>query len=231
MTINEAYVFIQNIYNKTQQGNIAPEQINSFFPVAQEWVLNQLLGEDKRYSTQNRVPIPTYGLGLDQQTQEHLRPIIKTPTALVFTAGVATYPTDSVYLFDLAETSSGKEIYPCEVDEGRILSQSVIKPPIIGSGKYYVLGANMYVLPLAIVNALVTYIRKPLPPLWNYTFVNTIPTYAVSGGIIGSGNSQDFELGSLVHLRICARVLQMAGINLSLYDVVQAAQAMEAQGA
>lgn len=224
MDINQARIFCLSLVNKDQQGNLSPDQWNNFAPIAQEWVLNQLLGEDKRYSTQNRVPIPTYGLGLDQQTQEHLRPIIKTPTALVFTAGIGTYPVDSVYLFDLAETSSGKEIYPCEVDEGRILAQSVIKPPIVGLAKYYVLGANMYVLPSSITNTLVTYIRRPLPPFWNFTFVNNSPVYNASG-------SQDFELGVLVHLRICARILQMAGINLTLYDVVQASQAMEAQGA
>lgn len=221
MNINSAYKLVDLILNKSQQGNITPDQFNLAAEVAQMSVINQLLGNEQEY--QPGVPIPRYGFGLNQKIQEDLRVITKVPTALVFTSGVATYPTDSLYLFDLAETTGGNEIRPCEIDEARILNQSQIKPPISGKAVYYVLGANIYVLPTSIVNTLVTYVRIPATPLWNYTTVNNQPVYSASG-------SQDFELGPLTHFRIVCKILQYFGLNLSVEAVTQYGLSAEAQG-
>lgn len=236
MNINEAYFFCKTIANKSQNGDVSPEQFNNLAPIAQLSVINELLGNEQEYQPTNRQggaghPVSRYGLGITQKNMEELRPIISIPTALVFSGGIATYPVDSIYLFDLAETSGLKEIYPTEVDEARILAQSVIKPPIIGKAIYYVLGPSIYVLPASIINTLVTYVKKPADPLWNYTYVSTVPTYAATGGVIGSGSSQDFEVSVLLHLRICAKILQAVGINLSLEQVVAYGAALEAQGA
>jgi len=222
VNIDQAYRFIQLIYAKSQSGNITPEQFNNAAMISQISVINDMIGNEKEY--QPGQPSPRYGFGLNQKVQEDLRPIIRTPQALVFSSGVGTYPTDSLYLFDLAETSSGKEIRPVEVDEARILSESVIRPPIIGKGVYYSLGPSVYVLPNTIVNTLVTYVRRPVDPLWAYTVVNDVPVY-------DSGSSQDFELGEFLHLRICARILQFFGVNLSLPQIVQFASQLEQQGA
>lgn len=239
MTIDEAYVFCNTITNKgVQTGNLSPQQFNNLAPIAQLSVINELIGNEQEYQVMSSSraggpahPVSRYGLGINQKNLEELRPIITIPTALVLSGGVGIYPTDSLYLFDLAETSSGKEIYPCEVDEARILAQSVIKPPIVGRASYYVLGPSIYVLPASITNSLITYVKKPADPLWNYVFTTGVPTYVASGGLIGSGNSQDFLLSPLVHLRICSKILQAIGINLSMEQVVAYSAAVEAQGA
>lgn len=222
MTIDEAYRFVQFIYNKSQNGNIKPADFNTLALIAQMSVINEMIGNEQEY--QPGRPVPRYGFGLSQKIQEDLRPIIITPTTLTFSSGVAIYPINSLYLFDLSENSSGAEIRPCEVDEGRILSGSVIKPPIVGNAKYFVLGASMYVLPSTIIDTRVTYVRRPLAPLWNFDYQNSVPVFQPTG-------SQDFELGELLHLRICLKILQAVGINLDLAQVTQAAMAMEAQGA
>lgn len=222
MDINQCFEFVKFVSNKTQQGNITPQQFNMLAPIAQISLVNQLLGNEQEY--QPSKPLARYGMGINQKLMEDLRPIVTIPTALVFTAGVATYPVTSLYLFDLAETASGKEITPCEVDEGRILAQSVIKPPIVGNAKYYVLGSSIYVLPASIVNTLVTFVRRPALPFWDSTIINSVAVYNAS-------SSQDFELDELLHLRICLKILQAVGVNLTLPMVSAFASQLEQQGA
>lgn len=222
MNIDAAYKFVQFVYNKNQSGNITPDNFNVLAPIAQMSVVNEILGNEQNYVPGK--PVPRYGFGINQKIMEDLRPLIKIPTALTFASGVATYPVDSLYLFNLVETSSQKIITPTEYDEAVILNQSVIRPPIVGRAIYFVLGVNIYILPTSITATLVSYVREPLDPKWNYTIVNAAPVYSSSG-------SQDFELEKLLHLRIVTKILQAVGVNLSLPQVVQMAAAWEAQGA
>lgn len=207
--------------NKTQNGNLKPSDFNRVAPVAQLSLVNQLLSNEQEF-TPGR-PLSRYGFLVDQKIAEDLRPIIKIPTAFVFSAGVATYPADGLYIFNLG-LSDNTIIKPVEWDEFQILSKSVIKPPIASAPMYYVLGNNIYIGPTSITNTLISYVRKPLTPVWNYSIINQIAVYNPVG-------SQDFEVGELLHFRIVQKILELSGVNLNLPQVTAFASALEAQGA
>lgn len=221
MTIDAVYQLVQFVLNKTQQGNISPDQFNAIAPSMQLSVINQILGNEQEYGPGR--PIPRYGFGLNQKIMEDLRPIIKIPQSISFSSGIGSYPADGIYIFNLVSVD-GKLVRPVEQDEAILLNESVIKPPTTQYPCYYMLGGNMYILPSTITSGTITYVRRPLTPKWNYTISNDVPIYNPTG-------SQDFELGELLHLRICAKILQMAGVNLSLGQVTEYAAAIEASGA
>lgn len=219
MSIDDCYILLQTILNKQQNGNITPAQFNNMAPIAQISIINQELGNEQEYAPGQ--PIPRYGFGINQKSMENLRDIIQVPQSISFTAGIGTYPTDSLYLFNL--NISGKIARPCEEDEGLILSQSQIKAPTTSFPWYYCVGNNIYILPSSIASGTISYVRTPAVPHWNYTVVNNKPVYNPSG-------SQDFEVGPLLHLKICQRMLQYFGLNLDLTQVTQFAMVAEQQG-
>lgn len=222
MTIDECYRIVQLVCNKTQSGNITPTDFNNAAVISQISILSQTLGNPQEYQPGH--PVSRYGLGLNQRIMEDIRQILKPSTTLIFTNGIATYPSDCLYMFDMGLTFDDVMIKPVELDEWRILNKSVIKPPSMQQPVYYVVGNNIYVLPITITSTVISYVRTPLPPKWNYTVVNSVPVYSSSG-------SQDFELGPLLQLRIITRMLGFFGINLNLPEVTKLASALEAQGA
>lgn len=219
MSIDECYVFLQTVLNKTQNGNVSPAQFNNLAPIAQISIINQELGNEQEYVPGQ--PIPRYGFGINQKSMENLRDLIKEPQAISFSSGIGTYPTDSLYLFNV--TVNNKLARPCEEDEGLILTQSQIKPPTTALPFYYCIGTKIYILPSSITTGKISYVRVPATPVWQYTVTNNKPVYNPTG-------SQDFEVGPLLHLKICQRMLQYLGLNLDLATVTQFAMAAESQG-
>jgi len=221
MTIDRAYQILQLLFNKQQNGNIAPSQFNAAAPVAQMSVINKILGNEQEYTPGH--PVARYGIGLTQKIMEDLGQLISTPQSLSFSSGIATYPTSSLYLYTMVD-AQGYIIKPVQHDEAVILNQSVIKPPIVNKAIYYVLGTSIYILPSSITTANVSYVKIPTDPYWNYTITNNSPVYNSSG-------SQDFSVGPMLQLRVILVMAQMFGLNLNLADVVQVSQALEHQGA
>jgi len=224
MNINDAYRLVDFIANKTvQNGFVSPDQFNNVAPIAQISVINKLLGNETEY--QSGRPIPRYGFGIDQKIMEILRPLIVTPTPLPILYGLANYPADCLYVFAIQIPGAYQPAEPVQFDEAIYLTQSQIKPPTDKYPKHYSVAAYLYVLPATLnLTGTISYVRKPFTPFWNYSIVNQAPVYNPSG-------SQDFELSVLGHLRICAMILQMVGINLSLDRVAAYAMELEQSGA
>lgn len=221
MTIDQAYRLIQLTFNKQQNGNIKPDDFNNIAPIAQLSIINQLLGNEQQY--QPNLALPKYGFKSNQKISEDLRPLVDPPATIALSGGSGTYPATSLYLDTVTETSSGALIRPVEYDEAMILNSSVVRPPIVGKAIYYVLGSTINVLPATIASIKVSFVKKPTDPKWNYSISNQQPVYNPSG-------SQDFQIGELLHLRVCQRILQYFGVNLSLEQVTQFAMSAEAQG-
>jgi len=221
MDINQCYILCQTVTNKTQNGNLSPLQFNNLAPIAQLSVINQLLGNEQEYRP--TLELPKYGFRSSQKISEDLRPLVAPPSTIALSGGSGTYPATSLYLDTVTEASSGALIRPVEYDEAVILNGSVVRPPIVGKAIYYVLGTTINVLPATIASIKVSFVAIPTDPIWNYTTANQAPIYSASG-------SQDFQLGPLLHLRICHRILQYFGLNLSLEQITQFAMSAEAQG-
>lgn len=221
MTIDQAYQFIAYVSNKIQDGSIKPADFNMLAPIAQISVINDLLGNEKQYRPHD--PTPAYGYGITDKIRTLIRPLIVKPTATAVAAGKIAYPAALLYLDAAISTTDGYPITEASSDEIAVLNVSLIKPPSSRFPKYVMYSDGLYIYPTSITNVSISYVRRPAVPVWAYTTVNEAPVY-------NSVGSQDFELSELVHMRICAKILQNVGINLSDERLSQYAMAMEASG-
>lgn len=219
MTIDEAYRFCQFVTNKSQQGNVTPAQFNMLAPIMQMSVINDRLGNVKKY--QPGAPVPPYGFNMNDKTREELRPISVPPTVTPVTAGVATMPAGLLYLDTI--TVGGRLATEATDDEIALLNVSATKPPTVQYPKYVRHANGLMMYPTSITSMNMSYIITPTTPFWNYTVVNDEPVYNPSG-------SQDFELNPLTHFEICALILSPLGINLGLGELTAMAEAWQQQG-
>lgn len=221
MDINRAYIFVQFCANKSQNGNITPDQFNALAPVMQISVISDLIGNEKEYKPHD--PTPRYGYNINDKVRADLLEIMVSPTTTAVAAGIAPYPADLLYLDTSITTTNGVIMHEVTSDEVAILNNSQIKPPTVQYPFYVTYSDGIYVYPSSIASIKLSYVRKPIDPKWNYTIVNEVPVYSASG-------SQDFELNEMVHLRICSKILAAVGVNLSMADLTAYAVAMEASG-
>ncbi len=227
MDIDQAYRLIQLLYNKEQGGNITPAQFNVAAEVCQISLVNDLLGNEAEY--QPGMPIPKTGFSINQKNREELRPIITPFSTIAVASGLAAYPADYLY-YDTMTTTGGLLITEATPDEIAILNQSQIKPPSTSYPNFVLHSDGLRIYPTSITSMKLSYVRTPIVPVWNFTTVNNEPVYAATGGEIGDGDSHNFELSPLTHIRICMKIAQYFGVNLSMAQVTLYAMAAEAQG-
>ena len=219
MTIDQAYRFVQFVYNKAQNSYIKPDDFNVLAPIMQLSLINDRIGNVKKYKT--GFPVSAVGFGLNQKTREELRPLLVKPTATTVTAGLAAFPTD--YLYYDTVTAGGYNVQEVQDDELAELNNSAIKPPSTRFPKMVIHSDGIHVYPNTITSINLSYLRRPVPPKWNYTIVNTEPVYSSSG-------SQDFETSDMTHYEICSKILQAVGLNLGKDDITQWAEMAENVG-
>lgn len=219
MTIDAAYQLVNLVINKRQQGYITPDQFNNVAPTMQLSLINDRIGNAKKYRP--GYPIPAVGFGLNQKTREELRPLLIKPTATAVTAGVATIPAD--YLYYDTVTAGGYNVQEVQDDELAELNNSLIKPPTTRFPKMTIHSNGINIFPTSITTINLSYLRKPVTPVWGYTTVNDEPVY-------NAGTSQDFETSSTTHLEICNMILSTFGMSLNLSELVQYAEMGVQQG-
>lgn len=226
MTINQAYEFVKFVYNKAQSGYITPEQFNMLAPIMQMSLINDRLGNVKKYVPGR--PQPPYGFNINQKIREELRPLMVLPTTTTVTAGVATLPAD--YLYYDTVSAGGKLVQEVTEDQIIELNDSLIRPPNTDFPKFVIHSNGLNVYPTSITSIKLSYVKKPTDPVWNYTMVNDEPVYAASGGVVGDGNSVDFSTGPTTHLEICNMLLSAIGVHLSMPEIAQYAEQQQLKG-
>lgn len=217
MTIDQAYNFVQFVYNKNQSGYISPSQFNNLAPIMQISLINDRIGNVKSYQGD----VPPYGFGMNQKIREELRPLLVQPTTKTVTAGVMTVPDD--YLYYDTVSVNGRQAQEVTEDEILELNNSLIKPPTVQYPKWVIHGNGFNFYPTSITSVNLSYLRRPVAPKWNYDIVNDQPVYNPTG-------SQDFETGETTHYEVCARILQAVGLNLKLGEIVQWAELAQQTG-
>ena len=104
MTIDQAKKFLDYVMNKKQNNYLSGDDFNFLAPIAQMSVLNDRLGNVKKYLP--GAPVPPYGFSINQKSREELRPLMKKPTVTAVAAGVASYPADYLY-YDAIDVNGG----------------------------------------------------------------------------------------------------------------------------
>lgn len=219
MTIDEAIRLTRFVLNKDQNGYMSGDQFNLLAPLAQLSVMNDRIGNVKKYQVSH--PVPPQGFNNSQKAREELMPLLVKPTTTAVSTGVAAYPEDYIYYDSI--TVNGRLAKEATNDEIAELNNSLIMPPSTRFPKFVMNSDGFYIYPNTISSIKLSYLRKPATPVWAYTISNNEEVY-------DAGNSQDFELAETTHLEIVMVILQMSGVNLNMLQVTQFAQAMEAQG-
>lgn len=229
MTIDEAYRFVNYICNKESSGQIGADSFNLLAPVAQMSVVNDRLGNVKKYKYNN--PQSEYGWGINEKIMEELKALYISTQNTFITPTAFEYPSDCIYIDSIVDDVTKAILKPVgSQDVFRFHVQSQIKPPVTAHGIYFILNSQIAVFPE--YSAITTYyVKRPATPIRNYTLSNDRDQYAATGGIIGDGLSQNFELSETTHLEICMKILQMSGVNLALDRVLAYSMAEEAKGA
>lgn len=220
MTIDQAYNLLQLVYNKAQGGNITPAQWNNAADICQISMINELLGNEGEYRP--GMPVPQTGFSINQKNRQELQPIIKPLTTIAVSSGLMAWPEDCLY-YNALTTSGGVLIKERTADEIAILNQSQICPPSLSEPNFCLASDGALIYPSSITSVKLTYVRKPVTPVWGYTIVNNVPVY-------DAGTSQDWEVGELVHYRICWKIAVLFGLNLSVGDLVSASEQLQQSG-
>ena len=216
MTINEAVIFIDAQARKNQVGNITIAQKNAYFKRAQLEIVNDLFGNIEEY--QMGRPVPRKAFEVTSIISDDLAPLIKATDITQMASGVATKPADYLYFINLesdyyTNPTSTLAAYQSWVQVDFVThaeKASRMNSHINYPDAYTPIAVNyngyFQIYPTTIQKVRLTYLRKPLDPVWGYTTVNSAPVY-------NSATSQDFELPETVHTKICQKVLEYIGIS------------------
>lgn len=229
MTIDEAKKYIEAQARKNQVGNVTPVQLNIYFKRAQLEVINDLFGNIEQYQPGRPVPLKTFEM--TSVISDDLSPLIQSFDATQLISGRANKPTDYLYFINL-EADYYTNPTDCDSDDayqsfvqvdfvthseksGRLNSQINYPSPLYPIAVNY--GGFFQIYPDTTQKVRLTYLRKPLDPLWSYTYTNNNP-------VQNTGASQDFELPETVHNKICEKVLEYYGISTRDNELISIAE-------
>jgi hypothetical protein len=235
MTINEAVIFIDAQARKNQVGNITIAQKNAYFKRAQLEIVNDLFGNIEEY--QMGRPVPRKAFEVTSIISDDLSPLIKATDITQMASGIATKPSDFLYFINLESdyytnptTPGGTDAYQSWVQVDFVThaeKASRMNSHIDYPDKFTPIAVNysgyFQIYPDTIQKVRLTYLRKPLDPVWGYTTTNGAPVYNYAA-------SQDFELPETVHTKICQKVLEYIGISTRDEELISVSDKKLKQG-
>jgi len=220
MTVNEVYLLIQYIVNKSQNGYVTPDEFNRVINQAQVSYMDYLLGQFQQYQAGR--PISNVQFGNNETTRQRITPFIHPATLTVNGQGVATYPSGYLQT-DTMWTSNYNKI---KFIQQNFLSNYINSKiaPIAGNPIYMIEKDGFKFYPNNIASAIVNYIKEPTTIVWGYTLdSNGLPVYSV-------GTSVNPQWQEVDMLEIISRALRMIGVNLQSTVVSQYANEITKTG-
>lgn len=229
MTIDEAYIYVQSLANKTQRGGyLNSDTFNLYAERAQIEEFMVRYGNPMEY--QPGRPVPRISYQVTKKISDDLRPFIVDKTMLVNKYGQSNIPQDYVHSTNIIYKTQDKKgvtktVGIEEVDNDKLgnrLSSSIVAPnklhPICVFRNNFV---QFY--PENLGNVTFTYLRKPKTPKRSYNIVNNREVY-------DSSSSVDFEFPDNVHNSICSRILSYLGIKIREQELIQYAEVKSQKG-
>lgn len=216
------YDLMKYIIRKNQNGNLKPNDFNLIINTASISYMDYLLGEFQKYIPGR--PFAAVNFGQNQDIRQRLSPFIGAPVTITIDPnGNAPYPTG--YLNSDAMTYGAYRQRVKYIQQDRLFSHlnSYVDP--VDKNPFYLIykdGFQFY--PTNLGTAYLSYIKKPVDMLWNYTLdIYNRPIYNPSGSV-------QPEWQELDQLEVVVRALAQVGVNLQLRDVEQYSQLIKTQG-
>lgn len=219
MTIDEIYILLKYIVNKTQGGHLPPARFNDIINMASRELLRSYL--PGRLKNGNM-----YSYEENQMISDDIYPFkFPLPDLQVDSNGRALYPVDYVMCSSIRKTltkydDNGNPVYqeaPVSViDDNRL--GSVLTSRIVGpkATKIYACMYNDHIQfwPKDIQTVILTYIREPRKMVWAYTFTNNRPVY-------NAGTSVQPDWPDMCHDALIIKAAALVGINLREEELIK----------
>ena len=226
VNIDTVYQRVLLLANKEQRGYITPEEFNSFAEQAQLEILDGYFAK--------RIAVDGIPGGDDEYSdammivEERLK-VFDTDATISSEDGRFAYPEDQWQLGIV-------QVGPVVADEvsnrdAAFINLSPLTSPTNRQPVYSRRGNSIIVYPTQ-TSIDITYLRKPLPPVWGYTFevTNMDGTITmVEEPQYLPANSQDFELHPGEETDLVYRILTLAGVAIKQQDIAQFGASKENQ--
>ena len=231
MDIDKVYSFVKFLADKDQQGNFTPKEFNESIDRAlNEWVM-------KRYNNLKLVQPDKNGWQQNQKVTDDLRfLLVRNAVSNVTPTGRLDLPSDYLHLSSVVYNYKYSENGSTVVDPKSV---NIVKDNEIASfrgsniygkrikAKKYVIAAfykdHLQFYPENINVVDLTYLRKPVAPLWAFTLQNGRPVY-------DSVNSVDLEAPDEAVNEICMMCASYLSINLRDVEFTQYVEMQKQQG-
>jgi hypothetical protein len=221
MLIDKVYSAVSQIANKNQLGGyISPAEFNKYAEFAQIDAINETV--DGKLS----------GALLDI---DELSDVIKT-TQIAVASGFATQPSD----YFRYRASMGYSVYKgkgrsvvlnlVEENEWAERLASEINIPTTTFPIMRGVGTSFEVAPATLNQIVLTYVKVPLMPWWNYTLSGSTPVFAATSGTttnpnsgVTAGDSTDLTLSDAFFPTLVFKICRYFGIEIKDADLYQGA--------
>lgn len=218
-SINDVYLFVQDLINKNQNGYLPPAEFNRLINQAQYSRFNELYGKPEQFAAVN-MPVAKIAYARTQEISEKLSPFIIT-SPLTFASGSVAVPSDLVHAVSI--TAGGKAVKRVEFDRLANYINSTIDNPTAEYPIYSQRDTTYNIYPSTIASGSLTYLRLPTAAVWGFTVVGDEPVY-------DAGASVNLEWDTTEITNIAMKLLSMYGISVKDQQVVNYAEQQKVQG-
>lgn len=231
-SVYSVYTILKNLANKDEKGFITPQNFNTFAPIAQQKIVNDLF---KVFDTANittaRGSDSSVDIELTKRIREDLNSSFYKTSTVTKTNGVFTIPLDFMRLvsmrttgtYILGQTSSVSiDILYENHKIDKILTNDLSKPT--DASPIALLNETIVVYPSSINSVSVSYYKRPqgrLATNGSKTVANPRFGYTVTNGkeVYSAASSIDFELPDHYVPELVSELAKMVGVNLSDADI------------
>ena len=227
ISIDNVYQKVLALANKEQRGYITPQEFNLFADHAQMEIFEQYFYDSNQFKKRP---------GNDSEYHDMVNLIdeklysFKKSAAIGNGSSVASYyRLGDVYALESGYSSTSADPFSKSVCVEEIKLEDLIKTqnsPLTRATNnrpiYYVQGGKIYFVPETASNNgmyKVYYIDKPAKPNWTYIIDSTNQNALFNPDV--SAGWQNFELHASEENNLVVKILQLAGVNMKDYNLVQ----------
>lgn len=231
-SIYSVYTILKNLANKDEKGFITPQNFNTFAPLAQQNVVNDMFKSfDAVHVGKNRGADTSVDVEASKRIREDLNTTLYKSSTITAVSNVFSIPADFMRLVSARtngawilgqSTSVPIDILYDNHKLDKILTNDLSKPT--ETAPIMVLSDEIKVYPTSVKTIVISYYKKPqgkLATTGAKTIANPRFGYTVTAGkeIYSAASSIDFELPDHYVPMLVAEIAKMAGVNLSDADI------------
>lgn len=223
INVNSVYRVVLAVLNKEQRGYLTPDQFNRLGKQAQLDLFEKSFYDYNRHLTKRNIQGVNSEYGdIADNIEEKIDIFAKSATlTLADNATTVAAPADHYRTIQIATSDRLTEIEKVKKSEYTYMNASKLLAPSVSYPIYYFDNGVFNILPAAITNPTLDYIRKPADPIWGYTGGGS------SAYTYDANSSQDFELHPSEEKDLVVKILALAGVIIKDPTVIQVAQQQE----